>query len=331
MNGGPEPAIRPIDEVFQAESLRAAAMARTLGELGSAYELAYRSTLPQDAGPPRIVSQPDEVPLFSAGHLSWIGGSTYASMPDVRVERMVDGTWTPFATTEGDIELTVAMPTTQDLLAWRTGSYEWRWTAAFEAFGSDIELPDASGNVRRRTSPGTYRFVVDGEWRPKLGATELYRLHGAPFEVVPWEGIKVNDLRRESDGISFALGPVPGAKAYPDDQTSHIGTIDLPDSYASPFRYVSNQRVEKVGKQYYCSFCHFRPWADTSDVKRARITVERRRGTAVTRRNVVATFRDGRWYAPIAFKLGDVIYVERGGIVDTYGNINGARSAPLIV
>ncbi len=331
MNGGPEPTVRPIDHAYQAESARAEAMATTLGELGAAYEKVYGGSLPADAGPPRIVEQPDEASLFSGAHLSWIGGSTYGAMPEVRVERRIDGGWRPYATTEGDIELTVAMPTAAELPMWRAGAFAWRWTAAFEAFGSDIDLPDASGAVRRSTPAGTYRFVVDGEWRPGLGGTDDYRLTGEPFDVVPWEGITVDDLRRETDGVSFAVGPAPGSQAYPDEGTEHIGPIDVPDSYPSPFRYIDNRRIEKVGKQYYCSFCHFRPWADTSDVERAEITVERRVGLDVVRETVTATHRDGRWFAPVQLELGDVVYVDRGGVVDEFGSINGARSSVLVL
>jgi hypothetical protein len=332
MNGGPEPARRPLDTAYQAESARAEVMATTLGELGAAYEQAYAATLPADAGPPAVSSQPETVPLFSAAHLQWVGGSAYAVMPQVRVERLVDGEWTPYADTEGDIELTVKMPTPEELVDWRSGSFAWRWTAAFEAFGSDIELPDAGGQVRRQTPFGTYRFVVEGEWRPSAGTTEDYDLVGEPFGVVPWEGIAVSDLRREPEGVSFLVGPSPSAEAYPNDEQGTIGTIDVPDSYASPFRYIENRRIRKPGNQFYCSFCHFRPWADTSDVARATVIIEQHHVSPKrARKQVDAVLRDGRWFVDVPLKKNDRVYVPEGGVQDTFGNVNGLGTSVLVV
>jgi hypothetical protein len=307
-------------------------MATTLGELGAAYEAAYTATLPADAGPPAITKQPTSVPLFSGAHLEWVGGSTYASTPDVRVERLVGGQWTEYANTEGDIELTVKMPTPEQLVDWRSGSFAWKWTAAFEAFGSDIALPDASGDTRRKTPFGTYRFVVDGQWRPATGTTAPYELVGQPFEVVPWDGIAVSDLRAETRGVSFLVGPGPSAQAYPGDEDAHIGQIDVPDSYTSPFRYIDNRRVQKVGNQFYCSFCHFRPWADTSDIERATVLVQRPRGKSgrSTTLTLSATFRDGRWFVE-GTKAGDRVSVAKGAVVDTFGNVNGDGIGPILI
>ena len=139
------------------------------------------------------------------------------------------------------------------------------------------------------------------------------------------------DLRRDPGGVSFVLGPAPGATVYPDDVTGQIGPIDVPDSYTSPFRYIENRRVEKEGGQYYCSFCHFRPWADTSDVAQAVVTVVRRdgRGRATTS-TVPAQLRDGRWFAEVSNARGTEAYVDRGGVKDNYGNFNGERSTSWV-
>lgn len=333
MNGGPEPVRRPIDAAYQAESARAEAMAKALGELGAAYGTAYEATLPADAGPPAITAQPTQVPLFSAAQLDWIGGSAYTTMPEVRVQRLVDGTWTEYANTEGDVQLTVTMPSPDQLLGWRTDGFEWRWSATFEAFGSDTELPDAIGDPRMQTPFGTYRFVVGGQWRPSTGTVAPYSLVGKPFEVVPWDGITVGDLRAESGGVSFTVGPEPSAQAYPSDEQGTIGQLDVPDTYDSPFRYIENRRIEKPGGQFYCSFCHFRPWADTSDVERAVVTIERPLGRSgrFTTLTAPATYREGRWFADVNPRRGDRIRIDPGDVVDTFGNVNGSGLGPLVV
>ena len=56
----------------------------------------------------------------------------------------------PYATTDGDVQLMVEFPKPDELLAWRSGSFAWRWTASFEAFASDIEQPDARRQAARR-------------------------------------------------------------------------------------------------------------------------------------------------------------------------------------
>ena len=331
MNGGPGPALRPIDLAFQAESARALVVANTLGELADKYETAYRAQLPSDGGTPAVESGPDDVQLFSGAHISWIGGSTYADMPTVRVERKVGDDWKPYGDTSGDVQLTVKMPTPEQVPDWRRGEFEWRWTAAFEAFGSDVPLPDASGERRTATPLGDYRFVIEGQRRTGPGdAIDTYTLRHE-FEVVPWDGITVTDLAVDETGVSFDVGS--SATACPGKQgqseLGEPGDIDLPDSYGSPFEIIqcrwkvfTYDRPESEW-QSYCSFCSFRPWADTSDVVEAKVTVVREDGTTET---VSATEQDGRWHAPVDLYQGDKAYVEQGDVRDEFGNTNGSRS-----
>jgi hypothetical protein len=333
LNGGPGPEIRPLDVAYQAESARAEAMAETLGELGTAYEDAYQASLPADAGESEIVDQLDEVALFSAAHVSWVGGSTYADIPEVRVERRVDGEWAPFADTDGEVQLTVRFPRPEELADWRAGQFEWRWTAAFEAFGSDVALPDATGEARRRTPLGTYRFVISGQRRAGTpAALSDYEIVGEPFEVVPWDGVEANDLRLEPDGtVSFEVGPVT-THEHPSGKVEVLGPIDLPDSYESPFRYIDDERrvftyglADADRHQVYCSFCSFRPWADTSEVASATVTFERPGGR---RGEVSAAFDPAteRWRTSARLRPNQSARVETGGVVDSFGNFNGAPS-----
>ena len=38
---------------------------------------------------------------------------------------------------------------------------------------------------------------------------------------------------------------------------------------------------------------------------------------------------DGRWVAAAALAEGDTAFVDRGGVVDSYGEINGAPTSPV--
>ncbi|HJR46244.1 MAG TPA: hypothetical protein VJ927_11635 [Actinomycetota bacterium] len=332
MNGGPGVALRPLDLAYQAESARALAMANVLGELADAYEQAYRAQLPSDGGEAGILSAPEKITRFSGGHVTWIGGSTYADMPSVVVERKTDAEeWMPYATTDGDIELTVKMPRPEELPEWRAGEFVWRWTAAFEAFGSDVTLPDASGEPRTTTPAGEYRFVIKGQRRigPGDELSEYTLTH--PFKVAPWDGITVSDLQVGDNTVSFDVGSsveaCPGKQGQ--SELGEPGDIDLPDSYDSPFRYIECEwRVYKYGRaesewQSYCSFCSFRPWADTSDIVEATVTIVRENGDV---EKVSATERDGRWVADAEVFQGDRAFVEAGEVRDEFGNVNGDRS-----
>ena len=335
MNGGPGVELRPADVAYQAESARALVMANTLGELADAYEQGYRAQLPADGGEPAVVSAPDRVELFSAAHVKWIGGSTYADMPSVEVQRKTGDGWEAFADTDGEVQLTVRMPRPEELPTWRTGGFAWEWTAAFEAFGSDVALPDASGTRREATPPGEYRFVIKGQRRTGPGdAFADYELVH-PFEVVPWDGITVTDMQLHDGAVSFAIGssatPCPGKQGQ--SESGAPGEIDLPDSYESPFRYIECEwRTFTYGRpeaewQSYCSFCSFRPWADTSRVATALVTVARLDGSIET---VTAERRDGRWFADVVLYEGDRAYVEAGGVTDRFGDLNGTASGVVV-
>jgi len=93
--------------------------------------------------------------------------------------------------------------------AWRAGSFEWVWTASFEAFGSDIAQHDASGERRRTTPRGTYRFVVTGraDMEAKLAALRPF-LAPSGFIWVSWpkKASKVPTDITE-DGIREAILP----------------------------------------------------------------------------------------------------------------------------
>ena len=336
LNGGPAIALRPIDLAYQAESVRAEGVAQGLGAAGAAYEAAYQASLPADAGTPGVISQPQVVERFDAAHLRWVGGSTYADMPSVVVQRRSNGEWIPYANTDGDIQLTVKMPSFEEMQAWRAGEFQWEWTAAFETFGSDVVLPDLSGVARDRTPTGTYRFVVEGQRRTGPPATlEDYRIESEPFEVRPWDGLTVDDLRIEPDKtLSFKVGPT-STHTYDGGKVEVLAPVDLPDTYDSPFEIIDGARrvftyglADPTRHQVYCSFCTFRPWADTAEVTSATVTIQ---GPTGKRTRVPATYDSatGRWRTAAAVPGRGSAWVAAGDVIDEFQSTNGVPSATV--
>ena len=325
--------VRPLDTAYTVESARAQVVADGLGELARAYTGAYQRSLPADGGTAGIQTQPASITRFAAAHLRFTGGSTYTDDPDVRVERLDGGRWAPYGDTTGDVQVMATFPAAAELPRWRQGKFVWTWTASFEAFSSDIAQPDASGISRRATPAGTYRFVVDGRKRPAAAAAPVaYHLESQPFTVAPWAGLTAADLRVEADGtVSFAAGPKSthtfGGRAY------QVGPVDYPDSYTSPFRFITAQRrlftygeADPDRHQQYCPKCTFRPWADTGVVTATTVTVTDAAGAT---RHVTAVLDPvtGRWRTAAALLSGESAVVAVGGLRDADGNHNGAPSA----
>jgi hypothetical protein len=306
LKGGPQPTREPLDVLAQADEARQQALAIALGQAAAAAYDGWEATLPDDAGAPEALGQPASITRFDASTFVWRGGSNWVDNPVVHVERLVEGGWKTFADQTGEVQTMVDLPNglVQSLVASRTGSLEWVWTANFEAFDG---FPSSIGS----TPSGTYRFVVEGHHRA-AGRTNGYRLVSDSFEVAPWDGITAHDLRAEPDGsVSFVVDPI----AYP-------------RTYESPFPFVHDDgnRDDDGNPIAVCRTCSFRPWAETGRVATARVTVHRANGAVD---HVPATFADGRWVAAAALAPGDAASVERGDVVDENGEINGAAVGPV--
>jgi hypothetical protein len=311
LKGGPAVTPSALDQAFIAEQGRAQATADALGVTGGAYSAVYEKQLPRDGGRPSVVKQPaDVVTRFDAAHVRFVGGSNYTDLPDVRVERQVDGEWRRYGDMTGDVQLMVDFPKPPaEVAAWRAGRFTWNWTASFEAFGSDIGQHDLQGVRRTATPEGTYRFVVSGLHRPAEGAApKPYTISTQSFRVEPWRGIAIGDLRADEDGrVSFA-----------------DPKIDYPDTYDSPFRFLDGRR-RTVKNEEYCWRCHFRPWADTGRLDEVEVTVRRlggRKTATVTARRDPET---GRWRTP-RLPRGVEAWVAAGDARDTFGNENAEPS-----
>ena len=217
--------LSPLDLAYQAESGRARVVSQGMGELARAHTKAYDAALPADGGTPAIMVQPRDVERFGGAVIGFTGGSSYTDLPEVRVERLVDGAWVPYEDQTGAVQTEVRFPTPKELPAFAAGEFVWQWTASFEAFVSEVELPDLTGERRRATPAGTYRFAVEGK-------------HGtAPGHVVEPVG--------------------PFTTQLFDGRTHEYGPIDYPDGWAweEAMRSVADQRL-KTGRP---GVLHFLP------------------------------------------------------------------------
>ncbi len=350
LRGGDPVEPTPLDLAYQAESWRARAVSQGLGELARAHVASYDATLPPDGGDPGIVEQPSDITRFDGAVVRFVGGSSYTDLPHVRVERLVDGTWVPYADQSGEVQTEVAFPTPEQLPAFAAGEFTWVWTASWEAFVGQVPLPDATGTIRRATPAGTYRFVVDGRHRTAVGdAVEDYHLASDPFTVTPWDGLTVDNLEVVSrDEVRLSVGP--SSTEDFDGRTWRFGEVDYPNGWAwdAAMTTVADKRSltekghhgehgERVYYRYrsgtgddqpYCLFCRFQPWLDTGEAERAWVSVERRNGWV---ERVEAT-RDGDTFvARVRLRPGDQVWVAEADVVDRWGNHNGAPSTVLTV
>ncbi len=329
LNGGPDYAATPLDLVYQAEDARMTVLARGFGELAEADRAVWEAAAYVDGGAPEVTEQPADITRYAAAHLRWVGGSNWTDMPHVRVERRVGDAWEAYATGDGEVPIMLDFPTPVDLPAVIAGQFVWRWTASFEAFGSQVPLPDATGVERTTTPAGTYRFVVTGNHRSAPLTTDAYELVSEPFTVSAWDGVTIESHELTPDGdLVVTVGP---RTTIVDDETGAvhvIGPVDYPDGYESPFAILNGGRqLFRYGsddadvQQWYCGFCRFRPWADSGDVASLTVTVTRADGTVA---EVAARPSGDTFVADLDLRPGDVAAVLPGGVVTEHGDVNAA-------
>ena len=299
LNGHPGQAASVLDLAYAAESTRAEVLSQALGTAAQLLLPAYEATLPRDGGEPEILEQPRSIGRFDGTHVRFIGGSSYEGMPQVRVERLGSDGWALAGTQEGEVQLHVqfpgatqllaqeggfSIPNLPDLIAWRSGQFVWEWVAGFEAFASELPLPEP-GTVGRPDEPyltpaGQYRFVIEGQHRGANGVSN-YTLTSEAFEVRNETRITATDFAVAGQDVSFIVGPVSEQSVFQrgvnpvetvEVSSRVVGPIDYPDSYESAIPWVRAQRnlhAYQEGEdddQIYCHRCSFRPWLDAGDV-----------------------------------------------------------------
>jgi hypothetical protein len=277
-----------------ADESRQRALALTLGQLTSNAYNVWMNVVPSDAGPARIVAQPQNVEHFNAATFTWVGGNTAIDNPIAKVERETSpGVWKLAADGSGEVQTMVKFPEgLGGVIDTYVGNMEWQWIANFEAYAAH---PTRLGSI----APGRYRFVVDGKIRQNMADTP-YRFVSNPFTVANWGGLNVQDVAVDGVGnVSFAFAPI----AYP-------------RSYSSPFRYIQDN-----GNPRICDQCSFRPWARKGFEKSAKVTVVRANNTQQV---LNATLVNGRWKAATKLLPGDRAFVAVGGLRDNNNETNRA-------
>ena len=348
-------AYNPLDCTYMVDDANQKARAELIGRDAAAYLPTYEAGLPTDSGTPAGVVQPHDITRFDRADFTWVGGNNFVDSPRVTVEREVSpGRWSRQGDSFGDIQTTVKYPA--DILAetatYRSGSFQWQWTAHFEAFNSDID----TASFGNQTPAGTYRFVVDGAHRAGTPAqTVPYHVVSTAFAVRPWNGITIPDIRVDPDGrVSFSVGPTV-TRTYNKDEYSRrpqdpkhlvsytVGPIAYPDTYLTA-KYPDHPetgdrifpRVQRnvivdqhrvVTGERWCFSCGFRPWADHSQVLAASLLVNHGGSCQSV---PVAQGPDGRFRTAGPLGTGDVAVVPVGAIRDTFGELNGTPSAAVI-
>ena len=315
--------------------------ATALGETGAAAVAAYEAALPDDGGESGALSQPEDIERFGAAFFNWNGGSNFTDNPHVRVERETADGWETYADQSGEVQVTLEFPALGEAPAYLAGDEEWEWTAHFEAFVSPFD----TGRRQRATPASRYRFVIDG-MRREGGVATPYHLRSGAFQVRPWSGIAVEDLRLERKRrISLRIGPLHSYEVTGDGgiggvsgpaMKDEIGPIDYPDSYSSPAEFIRERRAFKRDPavpgdpsrlEWFCLTCSFRPWVDAGDAERVDVTIiDAASGATET---VPANKRGERWVTQRRLRPGERAVIRPGGVRDPYGDFNRARAGPL--
>lgn len=295
MNGGPAVQLEANDAQAIADEQRQNAEAVALGALsGAAYD-AWIASLPDDKGTAAPVTQPKDISRFDAATFTWRGGSNAIDNPVAAVERLVGNEWIPFADQSGEVQTRVQFPKgAQGTLDTYGSNFEWLWTANFEAFDAFPRSVVEGGQV----PSGKYRFVIGGTTRHG-GKDAPYHLTSEPFDVRQWLGITVSNLAVDENGdVSLAVNDT------------------YPRTYTSVFPFVKDD-----GDLRLCKRCSFRPWAAHGEIVSVNIHVMREDGTP---EDFYATSVNGSWAAPTHLGPGDSAWIDAGGIIDNFGETNGA-------
>jgi hypothetical protein len=303
LKGGPALEPEPLDALGQADEVREQAAALALGRAAATEYAAWLKAIPNESTSAYAVAQPTNIQRFDAATFSWVGGNPFVDNPLVRVERLDDRGWATYADQGGEVQTRVDLPkAVTSVVKQYTKGHAYTWTANFEApdfFPRDID--PRSPNI----PDGTYRFVVNG-LRKHAGRVLPYKLTSEPFKVSRWTGLRVASVQLAGDG-SVVVTPAP---------------VTYPRTYPSSFKFVHDD-----GGNPICKTCSFRPWAATGEVASVAVHIVRAHGVEQT---VAATrAADGSWHTTARLRPGDEARVEAGGLVDTYGEVNGAPSATV--
>lgn len=289
LQGGPELAPEPLDLLATVDELRQQVLATTVGQLsGVAYDT-WQAAMPNDAGVPEPLVQPQDITRFSAASFSWRGGSTAADNPQVRVEfETAPGQWQKVADQSGEVAVQVDFPDgVLGVLRSYAGQQEWIWTASFEAYSA---FPVRLGS----TALGRHRFCVDGVSRQSLSDVP-YAFCSEAFAVTPWDGIAIADAQLANGRVSFT-----------------VPSVEYPRSYEGGLKFVADN-----GNARICDTCTFRPWAHAGVFERAEVSVQGADGLDVGESVPASCDAQRRCNAAVSLAAGEQVVIR---VFDQDGN-----------
>lgn len=308
MCGAPVPT-QPTDPILALDEARQASEATVLGQISSAYYDAWAAHIPDNVGPAKVLTQPKNLTRFDDATVTWVGGDNWTDNPNVTVQRLVGGSWHPYADESGQIQVVLDQraPLTSTAAAQAAGRQRWTWTASMEVYDSYPRADLAGGQVPN----GRYRFVVDGHIHTG-GSTKPYHLVSSAFQVSPWRGITVRGLRVSNGAATVTVAPI----RYP----------RLPLHVPPQLRrfYADNGGgLGKPGKSVICATCSFEPWATAGRVAQVTIYVVNSHGRVLrTLRAHPSSTNSRQWVAPLWLMPGQFAAVPKGAVKDTYGETN---------
>ena len=315
----------PYYQLQLADEARQESTARALGQASSNAYTAWMAALPDDVGPAAALDQPKNIERFDATTFTWRGGSNAVDNPSVVVQRNTDDEWKEYADQTGEVQTFLDFPNgVAGVADTYTGRQEWKWTANFEAFdfGPRRDIDRRSIQIPE----GEYRFVVTGNIRQGGETVPYGPIESDPFTVSKWDGIQVKDMQLADAGtVSFRVAGVEtGVRTETPNQPNW--PIRYPRTYTGE-RHPLIRAITDDGGARICKRCSFRPWAIGSEVATAEVTVDGNQGS----RTIAATCEiSGTCRTAEPIYMGESAHVARGGIVDTYGEINGAPSTSVL-
>ncbi len=224
-----------------------------------------------------------------------------------------------------------------------TGTYRFRVNGLHHE-GAGVETPYALTSNPFQVSPWDGITVPDMSYSPgqldfsvgPVRTKDFYPKY--PFRRCVRDGAECLDRVR-----SISVGPID----YPDTwaplklpqgqpETGDILFPRLERTYISCVDVGRCFTVDPEEPELYCFSCTFRPWVDTGTSASAEVTVYREDGTVelipAVKQPSQGTGADGlkdRWSAPLNLAPGDVAFVNKKGVKDTFGEINGACYGPI--
>jgi hypothetical protein len=194
---------------------------------------AYRAAIPANQGDVgATASQPDDGAPFATIEYSWVGGSNAVDLPRVELQQRVEDGWRTVGDSIGH-QIVVRLdgtPIVEDPIQ-ANPARDWTWTASYE--------------VPWDADAGTYRFVVDGEYRSAqpdpdratffdpTGADRAYHATSQLFEIADRAPIPTGYVNDGAEQTTLTFEPTMRDAADPGEDITVPASLE-PDDGSTP-------------------------------------------------------------------------------------------------